>query len=97
MYLWKSLHIAAEIRGVPILLEVPVGIAGLRSKKVEKQSAFQLLLIALNDPVCDQETKNRAEKLRAELETQLTPTQIEAIQAHAGEKTFESVVEELLS
>jgi hypothetical protein len=30
------------------------------------------------------------------LEAQLTPAQIEAIQAHAAEKTFEAVVEELL-
>jgi predicted ATPase/DNA-binding XRE family transcriptional regulator len=95
--IWReSLRIAAEIRGVPVLLEALVGIASLRAKRGETQSAFELLLIALNHPACDQETKNRADRLRAELAAQLTPTQIEAIQAHAGEKTFEAVVEGLL-
>ena len=62
----------------------------------ETHSAFELLLIVLNHPACDLETKNRAEKLRAELETQLTPTELEAIQAHSGERTLEAVVEDLL-
>jgi hypothetical protein len=34
--------------------------------------------------------------LRAELESQLTLTQIETMLSHAGEKTFEAVVEDLL-
>ena len=95
--IWReSLRIAAEIRGVPVVLEVLVGIASLRVKRGETQSAFELLLIVLNHPACDQETRNRAEKLLVELEAQIPPTQIEAIQAHAGEKTFEQVVEDLL-
>ena len=81
---------------MPVVLEVLVGIASLRLKRGETQSALELLLIILNHPACDQDTKNRAEKLRAELEVQLISTQPEAIQAHVGEKTFESVVEELL-
>jgi tetratricopeptide (TPR) repeat protein len=95
--IWReSLRIAAEIRGVPVVLEALVGIASLRAKRGETQSAFELLLIALNHPACDQETKNRADRLRAELETQLTPTQIEAIRVRAGEKSFEAVVQDLL-
>jgi len=38
----------------------------------------------------------RANALRSELETQLLPTEIEMIQAHVGEKTFETVLEDLL-
>jgi predicted ATPase/transcriptional regulator with XRE-family HTH domain len=95
--IWReSLRIAAEIRGVPVVLEALVGIASLQAKRGETQSAFELLLIALNHPACDQETKNRADRLRAELETQLTPTQIEAIRVRAGEKSFEAVVQDLL-
>ena len=96
--IWReSLRIAAEIRGVPVVLEALVGIASLREKRGETQSAFELLLIVLNHPACDRETKNRAEKLREILEMQLPLTEIKAIQARAGEKTFEAVVEELLS
>jgi hypothetical protein len=53
-------------------------------------------LIILNHPASLHETKYRAERLQQELEAQFTSTQIEAVQAHAGEKTFEAVVEDLL-
>jgi tetratricopeptide (TPR) repeat protein len=95
--IWReSLRIAAEIHGVPVVLEALVGIASLRAKRGETQSAFELLLIVLKHPACDQDTKNRADLLRAELEPRLTPTQIESIQTHAREQTFEVVVEDLL-
>ena len=61
------------------------------------EEAYILLLHTLTHLASTHETRSRAVHLRAELERQLTPTQIEAIQAHAGEKTFESVVEELLN
>jgi predicted ATPase/transcriptional regulator with XRE-family HTH domain len=95
--IWReSLSIAAEIRGVPVVLEALVGIASLRAKRGETQSAFEFLLIVLNHPACDQETKNRADRIRAELEAQLTLTQIEAIRVRTGEKSFEAVVQDLL-
>ncbi|MGE5852268.1 MAG: ATP-binding protein, partial [Deltaproteobacteria bacterium] len=96
--IWReSLRIAAEIHGVPVLLEALVGMASLRAKRGETQAALELLLIVLNQPACDQETKNQVDRLRAELEAQLTPIQIEAVQAHTGEKTLEAVVEDLLN
>jgi len=78
------------------VLEALVGIASLRAKRGETQSALELILIVLNHPACDQETKNRASALQAELEAHLTLVEIEAIQAHTGEKAFEAVVEDLL-
>ena len=96
--IWReSLRIAREIRGMPVVLEALVGIASLRAKRGETQFALGLLLIVLNHPACDEETKNRAVPLRSELETQLTPIEIEAIQAYAAEKNFEAVVEDLLN
>jgi hypothetical protein len=96
-HIWReSLRIAAEIRGMPVVLEALVGIASLRAKSGEMQSAFELLLIALNHPACDQETKNRADHLRAELEAQLTRQQVEAAERRVTAKTFEAVVEEIL-
>jgi tetratricopeptide (TPR) repeat protein len=92
----KSLRIATDIRGVPVMLDALVGMASLQAKIGETQSAFELLLIVLNHPACDQETKNRAKKLRAELAAQLTPIQMDAIQARAMEKTLEEVVGDLL-
>jgi len=95
--IWReSLRIAAEIRGIPVVLEALVGIASLQANREEMQSAFGLLLIVLNHPACDQETRNRASALQAKLKTQLTPVQIEAIHARAGEKSLDAVVEGLL-
>ena len=60
------------------------------------EQVLALLLIVLNHSASIQETKDRAARLRTELEAQLTPTQIEAIQTQAREKTFDAVVEDLL-
>ncbi len=95
--IWReSLRIAAEIRGMPVVLEALVGIASLRGKRGETQSALELLLIVLNHAACDQETRNRAEKLRAELAAQLTTQQAEVAQVQARAKTFEAAVAEVL-
>lgn len=94
---WReSLRIATEIRGVPVALEALIGIASLQAKRGETQSALELLLIVLNHPACDQETKNRAEKLRAELVAQLTMQQAEVAHVQARAKSFEVVVDRVL-
>jgi tetratricopeptide (TPR) repeat protein len=95
---WReSLHIATDIHGTPVALEALAGFASLQAKHGDREHALELLLVVLNHPTSLRETKNRASALRAELETQLTSKQIEAIHAHAGEKTFAKVVEDLLS
>lgn len=96
-HIWrKSLRIATDVPGIPAALEALASFASLQAEPDDRGHALELLLLILNHPASLQETKNRADRLRAELEAQLTPTRIEAIQAHAGEKTFEAVVEDLL-
>jgi len=92
----ESLRIAHEINGMPVALEALIGIAGLRAQRGETQPALELLLIVLRHPACDQEIKNRAEKLCAELEARLTPKQIASIQNHATEIDLEVIIEDLL-
>jgi predicted ATPase/transcriptional regulator with XRE-family HTH domain len=94
---WReSLRIANETRGAWVALEALVGIASLQAKRGACEQALELLLIVLNHPASIQETKDRAAPLRAELEADLTSLQIESIQTHVREKTFEATVEELL-
>jgi hypothetical protein len=50
----------------------------------------------LNHPSSIQETKDRAARLRVELEVDLTSSQIKTIQAHAAERNLENIVEGLL-
>jgi hypothetical protein len=94
---WReSLRIANETRGAWVALEALVGIASLQAKRGECKRALELLLVVLNHPASIQETKDRAAHLRADLEAQLTPLQIESIKVHVGEISLESVVEGLL-
>jgi len=96
-YVWrKALRIAFEIRGIPVVLEALVGIASLWMRRGEKQPALELFGVVLSHPACDQDTKNRTYALQVELEAQLTPIEIEAVHTHAGEKTFEAIVEDIL-
>jgi len=90
------LHIAIDIHGTPVVLEALAGFASLQARQGDREHALGLLLVVLNHPASLQTTKNRASDLLEELEAQLTPLQIEAIQAHAKEKTLEAVVEELI-
>jgi len=94
---WReSLRIANETRGVWVALEALVGIARLQAKRGEDEQALELLLIVLNHPASIQETKDRAARLHAELEANLTSSQIKTIQAHAAERKIEDIVEGLL-
>ena len=92
----EALAAAVEAEIWPDALEALAGFASLQARRGNKEHAIELLLIVLNHPASLQATKNRASDLRADLEAQLSPAQIEEIQTHAGEKTFEAVVKDLL-
>jgi len=92
----EALNTALDINGTPVALEALVSFARLKVKQNDREHALELLLIVLNHSASLQVTKNRASALLKELEAQLTPVQLEAIQVHATEKTFETVVEALL-
>jgi hypothetical protein len=55
-----------------------------------------LLLIVLNHPATNQETKERAQILRMELEGRLATPQVKAAQAQAQKQSFDQVVSEFL-
>ncbi|HEY5902315.1 MAG TPA: tetratricopeptide repeat protein [Anaerolineales bacterium] len=94
---WReSLRMASEIGAAPVELEALASFASLRAGPADTEQALKLLWIVRNHPASAQETRIRADRLRAELEAQFTPAQIETIRAHAGEKTLEAVVEDLL-
>jgi tetratricopeptide (TPR) repeat protein len=94
---WReALHIAMETQGTFVALEALAGIATLKAEQGTIEQALELSLIVLDHPASLRETKNRTAHLRAELEAQLTPAQIESIHNDAREKTFEAVVEDFL-
>jgi len=94
---WReSLRIAIETSGTFVALEALVGIASLQAKRGDMEHALELLLIVLNHPSSIQDTKNRAEILRVELESRLMPQQIQSVQAQARKQSFDQVVSQVL-
>jgi tetratricopeptide (TPR) repeat protein len=96
--IWReSLSIATNIHATPVALEALAGFANLRAKQGDSEHALELLSIVLNHPASLQVTKNRASALWSELELQFTRTQIDAIQARVGDKSFDAFVQEFLN
>ena len=94
---WReALRVSTETQGLFVALEALTGIATLQAKRGENKQALELLFIVLEHPASVQDTKDRAEQLRSQLEAQLTRQQIEAAQARAQAKTLEIAVDEEL-
>ena len=94
---WReALHLTMETQGTFVALEALVGIATLKAKQGFPEEALELSLIVLSHPASMPETKDKSDRLRADLEARFSQTQIEAIQAQAREISFEAVVEDLL-
>jgi hypothetical protein len=72
------------------------GMARWSEEHGQLEQALVSAFFVLNHRAATEQTKEAARQLRTELAAQLTPTQVEAIRAQAGEKTFEAVVEDLL-
>jgi tetratricopeptide (TPR) repeat protein len=96
--IWReSLRIAAETHGHPVALEALVGLASLHAKRGAMVDALDLLLIVLNHPASLQETKDRAARLRTDLEAQLTPQQVTSARERAQAKTLDAAIDEALT
>jgi tetratricopeptide (TPR) repeat protein len=94
--LHEAVRITTETQGTFVTLAALAGIAALLAKRGKTERALELLLIVLEHPASVQDTRNRAEQLRNELEAQLTKQQVEAAEARAQAKTFEDAVDEVL-
>jgi predicted ATPase len=92
----ESLRIATEIHGIPVALYALIGLASLLAKRGDLEHALETTLIISNHPASSHDTRNRAARLRLELESQLAGQQVEAARERAQAKTFEDAVDEVL-
>jgi tetratricopeptide (TPR) repeat protein len=92
----EALRLARECDYTPYALEALAGFASMYTKQGNKEQALELLLVVLNHPAIFHSTKDRAAHLRAELEAQLTPQQVEAVQARTQANNFEAAMHEVL-
>lgn len=91
-----SLRIATETHSPPVILEALVGLASLQAKRDNLEDALELLLIALQHPASDQETRNQAAARQPAVAAQLTPQQVAAIQMRVQAKSLATVLDEAL-
>ncbi|HJR80923.1 MAG TPA: tetratricopeptide repeat protein, partial [Anaerolineales bacterium] len=93
----KALQIAHHSAAMPALLYALVGLATLYAKDGENELSLELAMHSLRHPSSSWQTRDRAEQSQAELKTQLTPQQWDAVQARVRGKTFEALVQEMLA
>ncbi|MCK6623745.1 MAG: tetratricopeptide repeat protein [Anaerolineae bacterium] len=89
----QALQMALEVQAIPLALDALIGLAYLQAQTGEAEQALELSTYVLHHPASTQETKDRAGRLVAELEPQLSPRQLEAVRMQV--KTFEVIVEEI--
>jgi predicted ATPase/DNA-binding XRE family transcriptional regulator len=96
-YFQQAFDLATEMQALSVALEALVGVAGVRVQEGSIEPVLELLIHVVNHPASNQRTKDRAEELRAGLEAQLNPQQIQAAHARAQAQTFEAVVQVILA
>ncbi len=105
-YFLTALSIATEGQVVPIMLDSLIGLASLSAymetegAEVElplKERAVEWLTLILSHPAGQYETKERASRLLAELESQLPPPTSAAARARGQTRSLEAIAAEILA
>jgi tetratricopeptide (TPR) repeat protein len=91
-----ALRQAIAAGATSLALDVLVGLADLGTQAGGAEKALELLTCVLSHPASTQEAKDRAGQLRAQLESQLRPQEVEAVQARGQARPFDVVVQEIL-
>jgi predicted ATPase/transcriptional regulator with XRE-family HTH domain len=93
----EALEVAREAQIAPVRLDALLGVAMLHTRKGDVGSALELVLHVLQNPACTQNTRDRAQQLRAELVAQLPAEQLTAIAVRTQGKTLDGLAQELLA
>ncbi len=88
-------RVAFTTQAIPMLLDALGGLAMMDAQMGQTERALEWAIYILGHPSSTQNTKNRAEKLRDELEMQILPQQIEASRSRAQSITLDILVQEL--
>jgi predicted ATPase/DNA-binding XRE family transcriptional regulator len=91
----QAVKVAFENQSPPNVLGALAGLAALDVKEGRHEQALEMALFVLAHPAGTQETRSRAEKLRAESEARLTLEQIEMAQSRAKFMTLDSLARDL--
>ena len=92
----EALAMARNAEIAPIVLDALLGVAALQAEEGNVEAALEMVVHVLQDPAHTRGVHNRAERLRANLETNLTGEQIGVIRARAQDMTRDALVRKLL-
>jgi predicted ATPase/transcriptional regulator with XRE-family HTH domain len=95
-YYQDALQSSIDEQVIPIALDALLGLGELQAQTGEPEKAHLLCTYILNHPSGEYDTKSRAERLRAALEPQLSPTQIMVSRSQAKGVGMDAIVKELL-
>lgn len=93
----RSLKVASQCEAMPSALSALTGIATLHAKNRRTESALKLAMFSSQHSSGSWQTKDRAGRLRAQLEVQFSYQQLEAMKIHIQDKTLASVVQDTLT
>ena len=95
-YFYQALELARKLQSVPVALDILVGLAILLAQTDEEQRAAELLTLVLHHPASEQETKDRATRLRAERTAELPAVIVASAQARPQALDLWKSVDQLL-
>jgi tetratricopeptide (TPR) repeat protein len=96
-YFIQTLRLEAYTQRASITLDALVGLAHYLANADQQLNALEILALSLNHSACMHETRTRAIRLQAELETELSPETIAVVQARGKERTLDQVVAQFLA
>ena len=92
----EALRIAHEAQALPTLLANLIRLAQLHADRDDIPRAYKWATVVFDHPASWQDSKNRAEKLRAELGSKLSAGQLESIPS-SDEESLDDFVQETLA
>ena len=81
---------------IPNVLDALAGLCSCCAQEGQRDRALELAILVLQHSASSQDSKDRAEKLRSELEMQLTPQQVDEARERVVDKSLQAVVQEIL-
>jgi len=94
-YYLEALAAALETQAAPLTLSVLVSIAACWQRQGQVEPALELLAFVLNNPVTEQEYRDRAEQLRTQILSVLDPQIATAAQERGVARQLEEVCEDI--
>ncbi len=93
----EALQLACERQALPEVLEAMIGTARWSIQQDAADQALIIALVVLNHPAATEPTKEAARHMQSELESSLTPDEVEEIRVQVRSTSFDDFLQNLLN